>query len=201
MPKKVDREAMQARILDAVLATFARQGVQAATMEQIASAAGLGKGTLYLYFANKELLTLALVTRIMRDIEEAFAELAEPRSVHALFEAIADSILKRGQERESIILFFEAFGPAFRDERVARAIGEPFERIGALLAAKIAALQAAGAAEPGCDAPATGRALAAAIDGLILHRALFDLPQEQFEAMVRSTMGIISAGLEPRTGA
>jgi AcrR family transcriptional regulator len=48
-------------------------GVEAATMEEIAAAAGVAKGTVYLYFRSKDELIEALVTQVgedmLRDIE------------------------------------------------------------------------------------------------------------------------------------
>jgi AcrR family transcriptional regulator len=42
------------QILDAALAVFAERGLAAARLEDIARRAGLSKGTIYLYFPNKE---------------------------------------------------------------------------------------------------------------------------------------------------
>jgi len=43
-----------AEILDAASKTFASKGFNGATMDEIAQAAGVAKGTLYLYFASKQ---------------------------------------------------------------------------------------------------------------------------------------------------
>lgn len=53
-------------LLDAGLAVFTRRGVGAATVDDIASEAGVAKGTFYLYFSSKEHLLSAL----QRDFEE-----------------------------------------------------------------------------------------------------------------------------------
>lgn len=42
------------RILDAALALFSRYGLKKTSIEDIAKTAGLGKGTIYLYFRSKE---------------------------------------------------------------------------------------------------------------------------------------------------
>src|SRR6476619_401868 len=42
------------QILDAALTVFAERGLKAARLDDIAKAAGLSKGTIYLYFPNKE---------------------------------------------------------------------------------------------------------------------------------------------------
>ena len=48
------KQARPGEILDAALAVFAEKGFAAARMEDIAAKAGVTKGTIYLYFQNKE---------------------------------------------------------------------------------------------------------------------------------------------------
>ncbi len=54
MPKIVDKEAKKQEILQAALRVFAEKGVDATKIHEIAEAAGIAKGTIYLYFNNKE---------------------------------------------------------------------------------------------------------------------------------------------------
>jgi AcrR family transcriptional regulator len=61
-----EREARRNEILDAATGVFYAKGVEAAKMRDIAAAAQLGKGTLYLYFKTKEELLLALGVRHQR---------------------------------------------------------------------------------------------------------------------------------------
>lgn len=60
-----EREARQEVILDAAERVIAERGLWATTMEDVAAAAELSKGTLYLYFANKDALCAALAARTM----------------------------------------------------------------------------------------------------------------------------------------
>lgn len=50
------------RILAAALKLFAMRPYQVVTMEQVAKAAGVAKGTLYLYFPSKEALYIGILT-------------------------------------------------------------------------------------------------------------------------------------------
>jgi AcrR family transcriptional regulator len=76
------------QILDAALAVFAEHGLMAARLEDIARRAGVSKGTIYLYFPNKE----ELFREVIRDsvigyIERAEASLSqEPDARQALRE-------------------------------------------------------------------------------------------------------------------
>lgn len=55
------RSTKAQEIVQAALETFDRHGFQAASLEQIAGRAGIGKSTLYEYFKNKEELFIAAV--------------------------------------------------------------------------------------------------------------------------------------------
>jgi AcrR family transcriptional regulator len=55
------RDARPQEILDAALAVFAEKGFSGARTEDIAQRAGVTKGTLYLYFENKEAIFKSLV--------------------------------------------------------------------------------------------------------------------------------------------
>src|SRR6202167_6078335 len=56
-----DESAKRAQILDGARAVFLAQGFDAASMNDIARAAGVSKGTLYVYFKHKEELFEAIV--------------------------------------------------------------------------------------------------------------------------------------------
>ncbi|MFQ6606121.1 MAG: TetR/AcrR family transcriptional regulator [Fidelibacterota bacterium] len=49
-----EREARKKRIIQGALQVFQEKGLEAATMDEIASVAGFGKATLYYYFSSKE---------------------------------------------------------------------------------------------------------------------------------------------------
>lgn len=64
MPKVVDeqmREATRRRIIHEAAGEFARLGFDQANINTIAELAGIGKGTIYLYFENKRELFLAML--------------------------------------------------------------------------------------------------------------------------------------------
>src|SRR6516225_5714642 len=59
------KEARPGEILDAALACFAEHGFAATRLEDVAHRAGVTKGTLYLYFPNKEELFKAVVAQAL----------------------------------------------------------------------------------------------------------------------------------------
>jgi AcrR family transcriptional regulator len=79
------KEARPAEILDAALACFAERGFAATRLDDVATRAGITKGTLYLYFSNKEELFKAVVRQtIVANIargETLVAESSDPAPV------------------------------------------------------------------------------------------------------------------------
>ena len=70
MPKIVDeqtREATRQRIMREAASEFARLGFDQANINTIAEQAGIGKGTIYLYFENKRELFLAMLRHIAQE--------------------------------------------------------------------------------------------------------------------------------------
>ncbi len=60
-PRKRRKEARPSELLGAALALFVDKGFAATRLEDVASRAGVSKGTLYLYYANKAALFKAVV--------------------------------------------------------------------------------------------------------------------------------------------
>ncbi len=71
-----EREERRQGILEAAANVFKSKGFAAATMDDVAAAAELSKGTLYLYFKNKDDLYLALSAVKLAQIAEAFRAIA-----------------------------------------------------------------------------------------------------------------------------
>ena len=62
-PHRRRKEARPQELLDAALALFVEKGFAATRIEEVALAAGVSKGTLYLYFASKEELLKAVIAQ------------------------------------------------------------------------------------------------------------------------------------------
>ncbi len=63
-------DARPDQILDAALGVFRAQGFSAARMDDVAKAAGISKGTIYLYFNSKQTLMESLITRAVAPIAQ-----------------------------------------------------------------------------------------------------------------------------------
>lgn len=85
-------EAKRFAILDAALRVFAKRGFASARISDIAAAAGIGKGTVYLYFASKEDLLMGVfesrVDEILSMIDELVVSRVTPQEgLRAFFDA------------------------------------------------------------------------------------------------------------------
>lgn len=103
MPKIVDeqmREATRARIMRVAAGEFARLGFDQANINVIAEQAGIGKGTIYLYFEHKRDLFLAMLRFI------AQAQLAVTRA----------ALAREGTLRHRLERLFLAFAQLAEEE-------------------------------------------------------------------------------------
>ncbi|HZH40340.1 MAG TPA: TetR/AcrR family transcriptional regulator [Gemmatimonadales bacterium] len=72
------KEARPEEIVNAALATFAEHGFAAARLDDVAARAGVTKGTIYLYFKNKEDLFQAVVRQtVIPKLDRAEQEVRE----------------------------------------------------------------------------------------------------------------------------
>ncbi|EOD66160.1 TetR/AcrR family transcriptional regulator [Amycolatopsis vancoresmycina] len=68
--ERADAARNRIRVLEAAEALFAERGVDAVTMDDVAGAAGVGKGTLYRRFGDKGGLAMALLGERERELQE-----------------------------------------------------------------------------------------------------------------------------------
>ena len=72
MPKIVNRDKKRSEIAQKAIEVLAKRGFQATTIQDIADAAGLGKGTIYHYFKTKEEILLVVSEQIFHETERSF---------------------------------------------------------------------------------------------------------------------------------
>jgi len=74
-----EQAAKRQRILDAALKLFAHEPYQAVTMDRVAAAAGVAKGTLYLYFPSKDALYLGVLNDGLDTAYRTYQASADPK--------------------------------------------------------------------------------------------------------------------------
>lgn len=72
--KDREKEARREEIINAAEKVFVEKGLSASTMDEVAEAAELSKGTLYLYYRSKEDLYLAFTLRGLEVMHKLFVE-------------------------------------------------------------------------------------------------------------------------------
>ena len=114
--RAVQRNARREAILSAALAEFSARGFAATRLEDVARRAGIAKGTIYLYFRDKERLFQELVRAMIGPIVGTVE--AVPTSdlpVRALAERLLDVFVRDvyGTRRKDVIRLIIAEGPRF----------------------------------------------------------------------------------------
>lgn len=75
MPRKVDKAARRAELVEAAATAFAERGVANTAVSDIVERAGVAQGTFYLYFESKDDVLVALAERLVGGVLEV-AEVA-----------------------------------------------------------------------------------------------------------------------------
>jgi AcrR family transcriptional regulator len=117
---RLSRAARQAKrrqaILDAALDEFAARGFAAARLDDVAARAGVAKGTIYLYFRDKESLFQELVRTLLSPLVGTLVDghLADV-PVQAVGEAVAELFVREifGTRRKDVIRLIIAEGSRF----------------------------------------------------------------------------------------
>jgi TetR/AcrR family fatty acid metabolism transcriptional regulator len=174
MARPVDRDAKRLKILKAAAGRFGTVGYEAASMDGVAAAAGVSKGSLYDYFQNKEDLFYA----VFEWFEEHVLRLSMERmasaggSARARFAAFADASISAVMDNVELFpVSLEVWAAAAKRGTRAR-FSEALQKLYALFRTQVTALlreaQASGEIKPDVDAEAVAALVVGAVDGLLL---------------------------------
>ena len=92
-----ERDAIRARLMDAGRELFARRGIRATTVEQLARAAGISKGAFYLFSPSKEALFFALMEEIETELQGRLEAQVEEAPHDALRMLLRTSLTARDE--------------------------------------------------------------------------------------------------------
>ncbi len=102
-------EFRSAEILSAARKVFARKGYDGATVDDIAEAAGLAKGTLYLYFPSKrEVYLEALKEGLTALIEETRRNVEAAKTAAEKIRAFITSRIRYSEENRDFVAIYHA---------------------------------------------------------------------------------------------
>jgi AcrR family transcriptional regulator len=178
------RQQTRARLLAAAAELFAEQGVNGASVEQIAERAGYSRGAFYANFDDKDELVLELLKqRTLREVEEVRALRQAAGSFEDVLERLRAWNIARGRHLESwLALRLELILHAVRNPRLRPLLAERELIARRAIAAGIEQeLRQAGAAPP-AETAFLALIVHALEDGLLIQRLL--APDEISEAIV-----------------
>lgn len=157
------KERTRERLLDAAAVVFARKGIEAASLDEVAEAAGYTKGAIYSNFSSKTDLIGALMDRrITQQAAAAEVNLDGVTLQQGLRTLEELSRAEGAAERDWAILATEFFLYSMRDARAQAVMATQYERARTLTAGMLAAKYA----EAGESPPLPPRDLAIIIEAI-----------------------------------
>lgn len=195
------REQTRTYLLDAAATVFAARGFNAASLDEIAEAAGFTKGAVYSNFAGKEELFLALVKQRQDSmLEQFFSAAAEHDDPAGRIAAISDVYRRLTPTTVEWALWEEFLLYALRTPEVRAKLDADLEAAFAAVVELVARDCAEQAITPPIAIPALARLYLAVFDGLARQRA-FDphaVPDELFATLVTFINdALIALGTKP----
>jgi len=176
MPKitQAQRDARREQILDAALRCFSRDGFHNTTTADIVRESGVSQGTLYLYFANKDDIVVALADdRHQREIFLNALAQSEQDPVRGLFSLIGlhggglDDQARVDAHRVGV----QGWGEALRNPRIRTSVVEGLSIAREAISGLVERGQRTGQIRPEVDPDGVSRTLIATFQGLVLQIA------------------------------
>jgi AcrR family transcriptional regulator len=173
MPKLVDHEERRAQLAEAVWTVIRRDGLERASVRNVAREAGLSMGSLRHYFATQAGLlcfAMQLVGERARARIQALPPEADPRR---LAERLLHQLVPLDDERRAESEVWVAFtGRALVDPEQRAIHQEIHDQLYGACASAVTVLVDAGLAPDGLDVELEARRLHALADGLALHAVM-----------------------------
>jgi AcrR family transcriptional regulator len=176
MPKitETKREERRLQILDAALRCFSRDGFHGTTTADIVRESGLSQGALYLYFATKDDIVVALADD--RHQGEVFLNAlakSEQDPVAGLMLLVELYGKTLGDQRRTDMrrVGIQGWAEALRNPRIHESVVEGFSAVRAAIVELIARGQQAGQVRADVEPDAAARAMIAIFQGLVLQLA------------------------------
>lgn len=188
-------------ISQAALREFRDRGFSSTRVEDICRAAGIAKGTYYLYFSSKEEVLLALFEGVVEG-QAPGGDLLSPDPVDRLL-GIVDELLKQGQARlDTVPVFWEVAGDKVVQSKcdLNGRIKGVFEGLTDQIRGIILRGQESGEITATIDADAFAPLIVNSIDGIILHAAIFYRGNDTYlENQKQELITMIRSHLKPAT--
>jgi AcrR family transcriptional regulator len=135
MPRPDRSEERRDQILEAAIQAFAEKGLHDASMEDIATRAGLSKPALYIYFRNKDAIIGSLLRfffeREMRGVRRL---LEAPGSARSTLDGMVNQFARMLEHMQMAMpLLLEFYGVAAREASVRKFLTEAYQELHGVL--------------------------------------------------------------------
>jgi AcrR family transcriptional regulator len=165
------REERRQQILDAALRCFSRDGFHATTTADIVRESGLSQGALYLYFATKDDIVVALADD--RHQGEVFLNALakseqDPVAGLMLLVELYGKTLGDARRADMRRVGIQGWAEALRSPRIHESVVEGFSAVRAAIVELIHRGQRTGQIRPEVEPDAAARAMIAVFQGLVL---------------------------------
>lgn len=201
MPKLVDREAKRQEIAHAVLRLVAREGLEAASVRQVAAEAGCSTGAVQKYFATKGEMLTAAMDLAGEQMERRWATEPDesiPSGVHDVLRWFLRELLPLDEQRQTAVRIWMAFVTrAAVDTSMRPRVDDLYAAIRNDLAAGIREAQEGGSVRSDLPAESIVDSLIAVVDGLGMRMACYDLGDPRQEALLPVLDTALTALLGP----
>ena len=184
--ERADAARNRRKVLDAAERLFAERGVEQVSMDEIAAAAGVGKGTLYRRFGDRSGLAMAVMDSHGRELQHEILRGAPPLGPGA-------------PPRGRLMAFIDAMVDHLeRNVALLVAVGSNHHRSSVYAAYHLHVAVLLREALPDCDAPVLAHFVLAPLAPDLFRHLTQDreLPPEQIAAAVRNVVGGILASTE-----
>ena len=137
--RAAQRVARRAQLVEAALSVFSRQGVAATSVDDIVRAAGVAKGTFYLYFTTRDDVVNAVAERMVEGVADRIEAVAtdpgrSPLERLLAFGAAVREVGDEPYERDLIEVFHRPENRALHDRIGERALGRLTPTVAAIIA-------------------------------------------------------------------
>lgn len=184
------------QIMNAAEVVFSKKGLDQTRMDDIAEETGLSKGTLYLYFKNKDSLIIAILERIFSGV---FKQIDQPRDEHiSASEAITQFSEEAIRDYKIMVrilpLAYEFLALAFRNKTVQKALSMYLRQYMAALVPIIQRGIDSGEFRP-VDAKDVAIATGSILEGTVL-LWVYDSSLVDIEHHIRTGMQLLVTGIK-----
>jgi len=170
MPKIVDHELRRRELADAAWRVIRRNGLEAASVRNIAKEAGVSLGSLRHYFNSQDDLLAYALGRVAERVRERIVNLRLTGDIRSDVVTIIEQTLPLDEERQTEAIIWLAYlGKALANAGLGALAAKTHDELYRLYRGLLAALMRQGLLNPDADLELESRRLHALIDGLAVH--------------------------------